>query len=54
MPYASPVYSALTLSVHHNNSLCTERNNIEARYLRHGTGNLPLCKHCQSLNQQGR
>lgn len=54
MPYASPVYSTLLRDVHHNNSLCTERNNIERGYLAHGTGGLPLCSHCARLNRQGR
>lgn len=36
-------------SVHHNNTSCTEGNNIEARNRRPGTGGLPLCSHCRSL-----
>lgn len=53
MPYAPPVYSTLLRDVHHNNSLCTERNNIESRYLGHGTGSLPLCSHCARLKRLG-
>lgn len=35
--------------VHHNNSLCTEGNNIETRNRRSGTGGKPLCSHCARL-----
>jgi hypothetical protein len=38
--------------VYHNNSGCTEENNIEAYNVREGTGNLRLCKHCERLNTQ--
>lgn len=41
-------------NVHHNNTLCTEGNNIEHRYRREGTGGKPLCSHCQRLNSEGR
>lgn len=43
-----PFYSALR-TVHHNNSACTEGNNIEQMYLRYGTGGRPLCDHCSRL-----
>jgi len=36
--------------VHHNNDKCTEGNNIEKANKRDGTGNRPLCDHCQRLN----
>ncbi len=36
-------------TVHHNNTACTEGNNIEKHYLASGTGGLPLCSHCQRL-----
>ena len=39
-------------AVYHNNTKCTEGNNIEARNRRSGTGGKPLCQHCKSLNQQ--
>lgn len=35
--------------VHHNESKCTEGNNIESYNRRSGTGGLPLCAHCQRL-----
>jgi hypothetical protein len=38
---------------HHNNTRCTEGNNIEPQYRREGTGGKPLCTHCHRLNQQG-
>lgn len=53
MPRTNPVYSTLTRHVHHNNSRCTERNNIERRWLANGTGGLPLCSHCRRLNATG-
>lgn len=54
MPRTLPVYSAkLGTRVHHNNSRCTERNNIESYNVRQGTGGLPVCQHCLRLNQQG-
>jgi hypothetical protein len=36
--------------VHHNNTSCTEGNNIERENWRSGTGGKPLCKHCQILS----
>jgi hypothetical protein len=54
MPHASPIYSAKTRDVHHNNSKCTERNNIENVNIRLGTGGLPLCQHCAKLNREGK
>lgn len=36
--------------VHHNNSSCTEGNNIEAKNKASGTGNHPLCAHCGRLS----
>jgi hypothetical protein len=40
--------------VYHNNSACTEQNNIEKRYDRPGTDGRRLCHHCASLNAAGR
>jgi hypothetical protein len=40
--------------VHHDNTACTEGNNIEKQYYRIGTGGKPLCKHCQELDATGR
>jgi len=36
--------------VHHDNSSCTEGNNIEPQNKRSGTGGYPLCAHCQRLS----
>lgn len=41
-PSARPVY--------HNNTECTEGNNIEKENLRKGTDNRPLCDHCSRLS----
>jgi len=41
-------------SVHHNNTRCTEGNNIERENLRSGTGGKPLCQHCRRLNLEGK
>ncbi len=56
MPQVAPFHSAKpnANNVHHNNSACTEGNNIERQYLRSGTGGRPLCQHCARLAQQGR
>jgi hypothetical protein len=35
--------------VHHNNSSCTEGNNIETQNKASGTGGHPLCSHCARL-----
>ncbi|NLH48894.1 MAG: hypothetical protein GX444_09860 [Myxococcales bacterium] len=37
--------------VYHNNSACTEGNNIEKEYRKEGTGGHRLCVHCQRLNR---
>lgn len=39
---------------YHNNSKCTEGNNIERYWWRSGTGGKRLCAHCQRLNAAGR
>jgi len=36
-------------SVHHNNTSCTEGNNIENANRQTGTGGKPLCSHCSRL-----
>jgi len=41
-------------TVHHNNSKCTEGNNIETYNRVSGTGGLPLCSHCKRLNDEGK
>jgi hypothetical protein len=35
--------------VYHNNSSCTEGNNIEKHYLKPGTDGRPLCERCAKL-----
>lgn len=55
MPQAYPWHSKRAgETVYHNNTLCTEGNNIERYYLTSGTGNLKLCHKCATLNQQGK
>ena len=49
----SPWHS-IKQNVHHDNTNCTEGNNIEPEYLRQGTGGKPLCHHCARLDAQGR
>jgi len=49
----SPWHSIMR-DVHHNNTACTEGNNIETRYRRQGTGGKRLCKRCKELNAEGR
>lgn len=41
-------------AVYHNNSKCTEGNNIETYNKVSGTGNLRLCNNCNDLNKQGK
>ncbi len=48
MSIRSPWHS-IKQSVHHNNTDCTEGNNIERENRREGTGGKPLCDHCQRL-----
>jgi len=38
-----------TRNVYHDNTACTEGNNIEKQYLRTGTGGRRLCEHCARL-----
>jgi hypothetical protein len=52
MPRRTPWHSILQ-RVCHNNTRCTEGNNIERRNLRSGTGGKPLCLHCARLNAAG-
>ena len=37
-------------TVHHNDTDCTEGNNVEER--QEGDGGLPLCSHCKTLNDK--
>jgi hypothetical protein len=48
------ILAGLGRQVYHNNSLCTEGNNIERHYLAAGHAGRPLCEHCARLNAQGR
>jgi hypothetical protein len=41
-------------NVYHDNSECTEGNNIESQYKRAGTAGRPRCEHCDRLASQGR
>jgi hypothetical protein len=41
-------------AVYHDNSECTERNNIEARNIRAGKGGKRLCSHCERLDKEDR
>ena len=36
-------------NVYHDNTSCTEGNNIEDKNRRDGTGNRPQCQHCARL-----
>lgn len=47
-------FHSIKQAVHHNNTLCTEGNNIERINLRTGTGSKPLCQHCIRLSQGKR
>lgn len=35
---------------YHDDTRCTEGNNIEKQYRKPGTGGLPKCKHCKELD----
>lgn len=48
MAKVSPFHAEKS-SVHHNNSSCTEGNNIETKNKKDGTGGKPLCDHCKKL-----
>lgn len=48
MAKVSPFHAVLR-SVHHDNSDCTEGNNIEPENRRSGTGGKPKCDHCKRL-----
>ena len=56
MPKVAPFHSVKepTRQVYHDNSACTEGNNIEAKYKRSGTDNRPLCERCKELAAQGK
>lgn len=51
MAKVSPFHSKKAgTSVHHDNSSCTEGNNIETANKVSGTGGLPKCEHCKRLS----
>ena len=53
MPTVSPWHSTRPgEQVYHNNTACTEGNNIEDRYRKPGTGGLRLCDRCAKLNAE--
>jgi len=45
-------YNAKNSDVYHNNSDCTEGNNIERVNLQQGTGGKRLCHRCAGLNSK--
>lgn len=52
MAIIAPIYSIEKESeVYHNNTECTERNNIETKNVRAGEGGKRLCYHCAVLNR---
>lgn len=55
MPRTYPWHSVKpgTANVYHDNTRCTEGNNIESYYRRQGTDNRRLCEHCERLDRQG-
>ena len=55
MPTTKPWHSTKEgTEVYHNNTKCTEGNNIETYYRKDGTGNKRLCSRCAELNTQGK
>ncbi len=56
MPRTYPWHSIhpMDRNVYHNNTRCTEGNNIERQNIRPGTGGHPLCHHCNRLNIEGK
>lgn len=54
MPRKAPWHSAKVKNVYHNNSECTEGNNIERENLRSGDGGKRLCERCEELNREGK
>jgi len=56
MPKTDPWHSIKPSDrrVHHNNTKCTEGDNIQPENRRAGTGGYPLCEHCKRLNDQGK
>lgn len=42
-------FHSIKQAVHHDNTSCTEGNNIERENKRSGTGGKPKCSHCARL-----
>lgn len=53
MPQTAPWHS-VKQNVHHDNTNCTEGNNIEPENRRSGTGGKPKCQHCEKLDAEGK
>jgi hypothetical protein len=53
MPKKAP-WNSVKQNVHHDNTACTEGNNIEPVNRRDGTGGKPLCHRCKELDDQGK
>lgn len=49
MAKVNPFHSSQQKDVYHDNSSCTEGNNIEPRNRVSGTGGLPKCARCKTL-----
>lgn len=45
-------FNAKNSDVYHNNSQCTEGNNIERGNVQQGTGGKRLCNRCSGLNSK--
>lgn len=56
MPKTSPWHSVKKNdpNVYHDNTKCTEGNNIEPENRRSGTDGRPLCKSCDRLDKEGK
>lgn len=56
MPKTDPWHSIRQQdrNVYHDNTRCTEGNNIEPQYRRSGTAGRPLCETCRRLAAQGQ
>jgi hypothetical protein len=51
MPHDKPIFSIERNSeFYHDNTSCTDRNSIETKNLRVGTGGKKLCPQCHKLN----
>ncbi len=56
MPRTAPWHSIEpnTRNVYHDNTKCTEGNNIETENLRRGTAGREICEHCKRLDATGQ